>query len=99
MTSKKKTPGPLYKRAIQAFEFFHKYAQSGNEFGLQELALETGWMEQTVKTYISKKFEAYLEKSDEGRYRVNRDFVKVTQSDFLAKFTQTDRLRKELMSD
>jgi len=98
-TSKKKTPGPRYKRPLLAFAFFQECTKSGKGFDLQELALRTGWKERTVKTYISKKFETYLEKSNEGKYRVKRDFVNVTQPDYLAKFTQTDRLRKVFVPD
>lgn len=81
---------PLSDKALLAFNFFIK--NYGKLVTVKEIANETGWLESTVRTYISKKWKVeVLEKSsNRGCYKVILD-PSTTEAQFNDLQTQVDK--------
>jgi hypothetical protein len=85
-----------YKKALIAFEFLRKHAESQTGFDIDQLASAAGWTKVSARTYINKKWKDYLrEKKQNGKkiFTVQKSFLRLTQQQFLAQFTQKETIR------
>lgn len=76
---------------IKGFEFLRKHSISQESFTVAQMKAATGWSESSVKTYISKQWKGYFIETGRGptkTYQVRREFLRVTESEFLGVFTQ-----------
>lgn len=74
--------------ARAAFQFFSLRRLDGADFTIDEFKLATGWRNSTPRTYFSKKWKDFLEKTDRGRWRVKLEFARMTEDAFLEHFSQ-----------
>ncbi|MBS1996634.1 MAG: hypothetical protein JSS86_10000 [Cyanobacteria bacterium SZAS LIN-2] len=75
----------------KAFLFIRERALTQIPFSSEELIAATGWARRTVATYISKQWIGYLKQIGRGpekQYFVSRQFLRVTEKEFLEVATQ-----------
>lgn len=70
------------------YAFLHEHARSGATFATNDLNVKMGWTGKTAATYLSKHFDAYLERVSPGVYRVMPEFKRVAWDDFQEIVTQ-----------
>ncbi|HYR76302.1 MAG TPA: TIR domain-containing protein [Pyrinomonadaceae bacterium] len=70
--------------SAKAYRFFREHR--GQTFELVQLEQATGWKPTTIKTYIAKKWQHFLEPQGEGFYRVAA--FDISEAEFLAQQTQ-----------
>lgn len=81
--------------AIRAYYFLQDCANSGREFTIEDLYAATGWTGDTPRTYITKQWRQFLEKSSSGKFSVNRRFLRLSLRDYLKNFSQVKLLLGE----
>ncbi len=75
----------------RGYQFLHKSALSQSWFSESELATGTGWKQSSVRTYISKQWKDFLNVEGKGprkKYQVRKDFLRISETEFLDFFTQ-----------
>ncbi len=78
------------QKPVLAYQFFRNYAEKGNAFTVSDIAKHVGWEESTARTYINKKWKDYLISKPAKAFQVRNKFLRVTEQQFLAEFTQTE---------
>jgi len=71
----------------KGYAFFREHAKKGNLFTLDELIDASGWSKQSINTYRSKQWKDLLE-SDGSKLRVRREFLRLSEHEFLDHITQ-----------
>lgn len=74
------------------WEYFRARAEDGASFTIADFLTGTGrkMTDQSVRTYISKHYEDFLEKTAAGGWKVIRDFLNITFDDFTPMFRQKE---------
>nr|VFK58845.1 MAG: His Kinase A (phospho-acceptor) domain-containing protein [Candidatus Kentron sp. UNK]VFK68600.1 MAG: His Kinase A (phospho-acceptor) domain-containing protein [Candidatus Kentron sp. UNK] len=81
----------------KSYDVFIEYEQTGESFSLKEIAEKVGWVESTVRTYLSKKWDSFILRNSDGKYRVEGLGKLYTLEEYLQLMTQTEKsLRREL---
>ena len=70
------------------FDYFRARASDQAPFTLDELATATGWSANSIKTYRSKQWKELLVDEGGGRFRVRREFLRLSRREFLDHITQ-----------
>lgn len=70
------------------FKFFKEHAKSQEPFTIEELMQATDWSESSIDTYRGKQWRDLLEKVDDEHLRVRREFLRLTEKEFLDHITQ-----------
>lgn len=70
--------------SAQAYRFFREHR--GRTFKLEELERATGWSVPTIRTYIAKRWSAFLQSEGQGLYRL-LDFD-LSEEEFVAQQSQ-----------
>jgi hypothetical protein len=73
----------------KSYRFFKNKAELDKVFTLSELAEATGWSEGTAKTYLSKKWDSILEKTEEG-YKVN-NIARYSETEYTRMMSQVNK--------
>ena len=76
----------------QAYEFLRQHV--GTPFSIQDMVDATGWKHATVRTYLSKQWEAFTSNTSEG-YVVGKDFLEYPLDVFLRMNSQKFRVNKD----
>lgn len=79
-------------KLTQAYEFLR--AHVGTPFSIQDMVDATGWQHATVRTYLSKQWEAFTSKTSEG-YVVGKDFLDYPLDVFLRMNSQKFMVNKD----
>ena len=80
-----------HDKARKAYQFFKEHLLSEEPFTLKELKTATGWEANTFKVYWGKHWREIIEKQGDGRFKVKPAFRDLTESKFLASYTQTSK--------
>jgi hypothetical protein len=72
----------------KGYKFFRDRARDGKPFSLTELEAASGWSKASIDTYKSKQWKDLLEKSADGRWTVRKEFLRLTESEFLDHISQ-----------
>lgn len=93
MTVQKKTgqDKARHDKARKAYQFFKERLLSEEPFTYKELKTATGWEANTFKDYWGKHWKEIIEKQKDGRFKVKPAFQYLTESRFLASYTQTSK--------
>ena len=62
-------------RLAAAYEVLRQCAETGGTATLQALADGTGWAPSTVRTYLSKQWESFVNVTADGSYAVDASFL------------------------
>lgn len=79
------------EKVLIAFRFFERFRQSGESFNLNDIAVETGWSQSTVRTYSAKRWAGFLKRNDRG-YIITQRFDNYNESSFIKHHSQTEVL-------
>jgi len=71
----------------KAYQFFRERLLTEKPFTYSELTTVTGWKKNTIDSYMTKHWREVIEKH-KGRFRVKPAFQYLSESRFLASFTQ-----------
>ncbi len=72
----------------KGYKFFRERARDGKPFSFEELQNASGWSRASVETYKSKQWKDLLEKSGAGRWTVRKEFLRLSESEFLDHISQ-----------
>lgn len=72
----------------KGYRFFRKRAQNGRTFTLAELEAASGWSRASINTYKSKQWKDLLEKGHKGQWTVRKEFLRLSEAEFLDHITQ-----------
>src|ERR1700739_549968 len=82
---------PRDEQVILSYRFLREHAINGTSFTLNDILDATQWEESSFDTYRSKHWGGLLVGSGRGEdrtYKVQREFLRVTQEEFLRNATQ-----------
>lgn len=72
----------------KGYRFFHERAKDSRPFSLDELETATEWSQSSIDTYKSKQWKELLEKGAGGRWTVRREFLRLSENEFLGHISQ-----------
>ena len=72
----------------KGFKFFRERARDGKPFSLDELEAASGWSKASIDTYKSKQWKDLLEKAGGGRWTVRKEFLRLSEREFLDHISQ-----------
>lgn len=85
--------GNKFDKADQAFYFFKKCRDSRKSFELEDIKNATEWNFSTIKTYLTKRWNVFLNKKG-SHFEVNQNFDSFTIDTFRQHHSQKDRTNK-----
>jgi hypothetical protein len=72
----------------KGYKFFRDRARDGKPFSLLELEDASGWSKTSIETYKSKQWKDLLEKSETGHWTVRKEFLRLSEPEFLDHISQ-----------
>jgi hypothetical protein len=72
----------------KGYKFFRERARDGKSFSLDELEAASGWSMASIETYKSKQWKDLLEKVKGGRWTVRKEFLRLSEPEFLDHISQ-----------
>jgi hypothetical protein len=80
-----------YEKAKKAYEFLSQYSKSTESFDVNTMSLASGLSPESIKTYMTKLWNIYLNRSNDVRYSVSPLFVHISLEKFLQDFSENRR--------
>jgi hypothetical protein len=72
----------------KGYKFFRDRARDGKPFTLDDLEKASGWSRGSIDTYKSKQWKDLLEKVGSSRWTVRKEFLRLSESEFLDHISQ-----------
>lgn len=72
----------------KGYKFFRERARDGKAFTFEELEVASGWSRVSIDTYKSKQWKDLLEKTGDGNWTVRKEFLRLSESEFLDHISQ-----------